>query len=192
MNTYIRPAAMLLLLMTLLTGAVYPAVITLIAQSLFPYQANGSLIRDSNNQPIGSELISQYFSSPGYFWSRPSATGPYAYNAAASSGSNLGPTNPALTEAVANRIQMLKTAYPDNQAPIPIDLVTTSASGLDPHISIAAAHYQLKRVAKARKISETQLQGFLQTHIEDRQWGIFGEPRINVLKLNIALDKLAQ
>lgn len=189
MSTYLKPAAMLLLLLTLVTGAAYPALVTIIAQTVFPDQANGSLVKNDKGQPIGSELIGQTFSAPKYFWSRPSATGPYSYNAAASAGSNLGPTNPALTEAVSARIQALKDADPGNTAPVPVDLVTASGSGLDPHISIAAAAYQIKRIAKIRKIGEGKLRELVDAHTEGRQWLVFGEPRVNVLKLNLALDQ---
>ncbi|WP_026603326.1 potassium-transporting ATPase subunit KdpC [Methylomonas sp. 11b] len=189
MFTYLKPAAMMLFLLTLVTGAAYPALVTVLAQMLFNDQANGSLIQDDKGQLIGSELIGQTFSGPKYFWSRPSATGPYSYNAAASSGSNLGPTNPALTDAVAARIQALKEADPDNKAPVPVDLITASGSGLDPHISIAAAEYQIKRIAKVRKIDTAKLQALVDAHTEGRQWLVFGEPRVNVLKLNLALDR---
>lgn len=187
MFTYLKPAAMMLFLLTLVTGAAYPALVTVLAQMLFSDQANGSLIQDDKGQLIGSELIGQTFSEPKYFWSRPSATGPYSYNAAASSGSNLGPTNPALTDAVSVRIQALKEADPDNKAPVPVDLITASGSGLDPHISIAAAEYQIKRIARVRKIDEAKLRDLVEAHTEGRQWLVFGEPRINVLKLNLAL-----
>lgn len=192
MSTYLKPAAMLLLLLTLVTGAAYPALVTVLAQALFNDQANGSLIKDAKGQLLGSELIGQTFSEPKYFWSRPSATGPYAYNAAASSGSNLGPTNPALADAVAARVQALKDADPSNKAPVPVDLITASGSGLDPHISIAAAEYQIKRVAKVRKINEAKLHELVNAHTEGRQWLVFGEPRINVLKLNLALDQASR
>jgi len=186
----VKPAAIMLLLLTLVAGAVYPALVTLIAQTLFAEQANGSLIKTANGDAVGSKLIGQSFSDPNYFWNRPSATAPYPYNAAASGGSNLGPTNPALREAVAARIQALKQADPDNLAPVPVDLVTASASGLDPHISPAAAEYQLKRVAKLRKIDASKLRQLIAAHSEGRQWGVFGEPRVNVLLLNLALDRL--
>jgi K+-transporting ATPase ATPase C chain len=183
----LRPALLSLLLFTLITGGIYPALVTVLGQLLFPHQANGSLIvRDG--KAVGSELIGQPFADPAYFWGRPSATGPFPYNAAASSGSNLGPTNPALLEAIKGRIEALKQADPDNRAPIPVDLVTTSASGLDPHISPAAAFYQVSRVAKARGLPVDQVQTLVTEHIEGRQWGVFGEPRVNVLKLNLALD----
>ena len=192
MTTYLRPAAMMLLLFTLLTGALYPAVVTALAQLLFPSQANGSLLKDTQGQLVGSALIGQTFSDPKYFWSRPSGTSPYSYNAGASSGSNLGPTNPALTDAVAARIQALKTVDPDNKAPVPVDLVTASGSGLDPQISLAAADYQVQRIAKVRNISETKIRELVSVHSEDRQWGVFGEPRVNVLQLNLALDQTAR
>jgi potassium-transporting ATPase KdpC subunit len=189
MSTYLKPAAMMLLLLTLVTGAAYPALVTWIAQTVFPEQANGSLIKDGKGQLVGSELIGQTFSAPKYFWSRPSSTGPYTYNAAASSGSNLGPTNPALTDAVSVRIQALKDADPGNKAPVPVDLVTSSGSGLDPHISVAAAEYQIKRIAKIRKIGEAKVRQLIVDNTQARQWGLFGEPRVNVLKLNLALDQ---
>jgi K+-transporting ATPase ATPase C chain len=189
MSTYLKPAAMMLFLLSLVTGAVYPALVTVLAQTLFNDKANGSLIKNQQGQLIGSELIGQTFSEPKYFWSRPSATGPYSYNAAASSGSNLGPTNPALTDAVSARIQALKNADPGNNAPVPVDLITASGSGLDPHISIAAAKYQIKRIAKIRKLDEAKLRELVNAHTEGRQWLVFGEPRVNVLKLNLALDK---
>lgn len=192
MSTYLKPAAMMLLLLTLITGAAYPALVTVLAQALFNDQANGSLIKDKQGRLIGSELIGQSFGEAKYFWSRPSATGPYAYNAAASSSSNLGPTNPALTDAVSVRIQALKDADSGNKAPVPVDLITASGSGLDPHISIAAAEYQIKRIAKVRKINETKLHELVNTHTEGRQWGVFGEPRVNVLKLNLALDQASR
>lgn len=191
MSSYLKPAAMLLLWMTLLTGVAYPALVTLLAQALFSDKANGSLIKDEQGQAIGSELIGQSFQEPKYFWSRPSATAPYAYNAEASSGSNLGPTNPALTDAVSARIKALKDADPGNHSPIPVDLVTASASGLDPHISIAAAEYQIKRISRIRKISENKLRELINAHTEARQWLIFGEPRVHVLRLNLALDHLS-
>ncbi|MEI8570403.1 potassium-transporting ATPase subunit KdpC [Methylomonas sp. LW13] len=192
MTSYFRPAATLLLLMTFLTGGLYPALVTLLAQSVFPAQANGSLILDKQGQAIGSALIGQSFSQARYFWGRPSATAPYPYNAAASGGSNLGPTNPALSDAVKLRIQALQQLDPDNRALVPVDLVTASASGLDPHIGIAAAHYQIKRVAKARKLPESVVRDLVESHSEPRQWLIFGEPRVNVLSLNLALDAYSQ
>lgn len=192
MTSYFRPAATLLLLMTIITGGFYPALVTLLAQSVFPAQANGSLIRDKQGQAIGSTQIGQGFSQARYFWGRPSATAPYPYNATASGGSNLGPTNPALRDAVAQRIQALQQLDPDNHAPVPVDLVTASASGLDPHISIAAANYQIKRVAEARRLPESKVRDLVDSHIEPRQWRVFGEARVNVLGLNLALDAAAQ
>jgi len=192
MSTYLKPAAIMLLLFTLLTGALYPALVTAIAQTLMAEQANGSLIKDPQGQAVGSALIGQTFSEAKYFWSRPSATSPYSYNAAASSGSNLGPTNPALSDAVAARIQALKDADPHNKAPVPVDLITASGSGLDPHISPAAAEYQIQRVAKARKIGEAKVRELVAAHSEARQWGVFGEPRVNVLALNLALDRVGR
>ncbi|MGJ0427823.1 potassium-transporting ATPase subunit KdpC [Methylobacter sp.] len=189
MTNYLKPAAILLLLLTLVTGVIYPALVTALAQLFFTEQANGSLVKDEQGQPIGSALIGQLFSDPKYFWGRPSATAPYAYNAAASSGSNLGPTNPALTDAVAVRIQVLRKADPANRAPVPVDLVTASGSGLDPHISLAAADYQVKRIAKVRKMDEARLRELVNASTEGRQWSVFGEPRVNVLKLNLALDQ---
>ena len=191
MFDYLKPAAVLLLLFTVLTGVVYPALVTGIAQLVFNEQANGSLLKDAKGQLIGSELLGQSFTSPAYFWGRPSATSPNAYNAASSTGSNLGPTNPALMDVIKDRIQALKNADPTNNALVPVDLVTASGSGLDPHITVAAANYQLKRVAAHRHLKEKQLSALIKTHAEDRQWFIFGEPRVNVLKLNVALDDLS-
>ena len=192
MAGYLKPAATMLLLLTLITGVAYPALVTVVAQTLFSDQANGSLIKNDHGQLIGSELIGQHFSEAKYFWSRPSATSPYPYHAAASGASNLGPTNPALIAAVAARIRLLKSVDPANNAPVPADLVTASASGLDPHISIAAAEYQIKRIANCRKISEAKLHELVDGFTESRQWGIFGEPRVNVLKLNRGLDQLSR
>jgi len=183
----IRPALVILALLTVITGLIYPLVVTGIAQAFFPSRANGSFI-ESGGKVRGSELIGQLFSDPKYFWSRLSATGPYAYNAAASSGSNYGPLNPALLDAAQKRIKDLKDADPQNIQPIPVDLVTASGSGLDPHISVAAALYQLPRVARIRKISEEQVRSLLNESTEGRQWGFLGESRVNVLKLNLALD----
>ena len=183
----LKSALLSLLLLTLITGGVYPALVTGLAQLLFPRQANGSLIvRDG--QAVGSELIGQPFADPAYFWGRPSATSPFPYNAAASSGSNLGSTNPALLEAVKGRIEALRQVDPANPAPIPADLVTASASGLDPHISPAAAFYQVARVAKARGLAAEQVKSLVAEYSEGRQWGFLGEPRVNVLKLNLALE----
>ena len=190
MSTYLKPAAVMLLLLTLITGVIYPLVVTAIAQVIFSDQANGSLLKNKQGEAIGSSLIGQTFSQPQYFWSRPSATSPYSYNASASSGSNLGPTNPALTDAINARIVALKEVDPDNKAPVPVDLITASASGLDPHISLAAADYQVKRIAKIRKLDEHKVRELVAANSQDRQWAIFGEPRVNVLSLNLALDQL--
>jgi len=190
MLSYLKPAAIMLLLLTLLTGVIYPALVTAIAQVFFADQANGSLIKDQQDQHIGSALIGQSFNDPKYFWGRPSATGPYPYNAAASSGSNLGPTNPALIDTVTTRIAALKTADPGNKAAVPVDLVTTSGSGLDPHISPAAAEYQINRLSKARHLDPNKLRDLVTQMTEARQWQVFGEPRVNVLLLNLALDRL--
>jgi K+-transporting ATPase ATPase C chain len=187
MMASLRPAVVLTLALTALTGLVYPLVVTGLAQILFPLQANGSLIV-KDGAVMGSSLIGQPFDDPRYFWGRPSATGPHPYNAAASSGSNLGPTNPALHAAVKARIAALRAADPDNRAPVPVDLVTASGSGLDPHISPAAALYQVGRVARARTMAEHAVRGLIAQHIEGRQFGFLGEPRVNVLRLNRALD----
>ncbi len=187
MRSQIRPALMALLVFTVLTGLVYPLVVTGIAQLFFPRQANGSLIV-VNGQTVGSTLIGQSFDAPKYFWGRLSATGPFPYNAAASSGSNLGPTNPALLDAIKARIAALKAADPSNTQPIPVDLVTASASGLDPHISLAAVYYQVPRVARARGMSEADVIALVDQYTEGRQLGFLGEPRLNVLLLNLALD----
>lgn len=189
MKTLIKPVLMMLLLMTLITGVAYPLLVTGIAQLIFPSQANGSLIYE-NGKPIGSELIGQPFDDPKYFWSRLSATGPFPYNAASSSGSNLGPTNEALFKAVAARVQALWQADTSNIAPIPVDLVTASGSGLDPHISPAAAFYQVTRVAHVRNLEESVVRQLVEQHVEGRQWGFLGEPRVNVLNLNLALNRL--
>jgi K+-transporting ATPase ATPase C chain len=187
MKEHLRPALTMLLALTLLTGVMYPLIVTGLAQIIFPQQANGSLVVRAG-KVIGSELIGQYFDEPKYFWGRPSATSPFPYNAAASSGSNLGPTNPALIEAVKTRVAALRAADPGNEAPVPVDLVTASGSGLDPHISPAAAQYQVKRVARARGLDENTVKELVAQHIEKRQFGFLGEPRVNVLKLNLALD----
>lgn len=185
----LRPALTMLVVLTLLTGVAYPLVVTAIAQALFPSQANGSLIvRDG--KPVGSALIGQPFDDPRYFWGRLSATSPAAYNAASSSGSNLGPLSDALLDAVKGRIDALKVADPDNPLPIPVDLVTASGSGLDPHISPAAARYQLARVARTRGLSESIVADAVARHTTGRQWGVLGEPVVNVLELNLALDAL--
>ena len=184
----LKPALLMLALLTVLTGGVYPLLVTGIAQGLFPHQANGSLI-EQNGKVVGSELIGQPFSDPKYFWGRPSATGPVAYNASATSGSNLGPLNPALEEAVKVRIDALKASDPANTTPIPVDLVTASGSGLDPHISPAAARWQAPRIARIRGLSEAGVMQFIDAHTEGRQLGLLGEPRVNVLTLNEALDR---
>lgn len=186
----LRPALVVFGLLTALTGAAYPALITGIAQAVFPDQANGSLIVQ-DGKAVGSRLIGQTFSDPGHFWGRPSATAPMSFNAAASSGSNQGPLNPALEEAVKGRIEALKASDPSQTAAIPVDLVTASGSGLDPHISVAAAQWQAPRVARSRNLSDAQVGELIARHTEGRQLGILGEPRINVLELNLALDNLA-
>jgi K+-transporting ATPase ATPase C chain len=188
-RSQIRPAIIAMVLFTLLTGGAYPLFVAGIAQLFFPRQSNGSLI-DQNDRVIGSELVGQFFNDPHYFWGRPSATAPYPYNAAASTGSNLGPTNPALTEEVKIRIAALKAADPTNNSPIPVDLVTSSGSGLDPNISVAAALYQIPRVSKARGLSKEVVQALVDRHTEERQFIILGEPRVNVLELNLALDEI--
>ena len=185
----LRPVLMVFIALSLLTGVLYPLCVTGVAQLIFPVQANGSLmIREG--KPVGSELIGQPFDDPKYFWGRPSATPDFPYNSASSSGSNLGPSNPALAEAVRARVQALQKADPENQSPVPIDLVTSSGSGLDPHISPAAARYQTSRVARARGLSEDQVRRLVDEFTEPRQWGLLGEPRVNVLNLNLALDRL--
>ena len=189
MRTLIRPAIVLFLVLTVITGLIYPLVVTGVAQVLFPQQANGSLIV-KNGQAVGSQLIGQPFDDPKYFWGRPSATSPFPYNAAASSGSNLGPSNPALTDAVKARMDALKTADPANTQPIPVDLVTSSASGLDPHISPAAAVYQVTRIARARGLDEAAVRQLVGQYTQGRDLGVLGEPRVNVLELNLALDAL--
>ena len=175
-------------LLSAITGLLYPALVTGAGQALFPYQAEGSLIVQGG-KAVGSELIGQTFSSPRYFWGRPSATAPMANNAAGSGGSNQGPTNPALADAVQARIEALKAADPGNQAPVPVDLVSASASGLDPHISMAAARYQAARVARERGLPLEAVQRLIQAHTEARDLAVLGEPRVNVLKLNLALDQ---
>jgi K+-transporting ATPase ATPase C chain len=182
-----RPAISIFVLLTLVTGIVYPMLVTGISQATMPGKANGSLIL-KDGKPVGSSLIGQSFSDPKYFWGRPSATGPMSNNASASSGSNLGPTNPALMDAVKGRVQALRDADPGNQQAVPVDLVTASASGLDPHISSAAAEYQLARVARVRNLSADVVRKLVAEHTEGRQFGVLGEPRVNVLELNLALD----
>jgi potassium-transporting ATPase KdpC subunit len=189
MLNILRPALVLFAVLTLLTGVAYPLLVTGVAQALFPAQAAGSLIlRDG--KAVGSELIGQNFTDPQHFWGRPSATGPMPYNAAASGGSNLGPLNPALTDAVKSRIEALRSADAGNSAPVPVDLVTASASGLDPHISVAAARYQVARVARARGVAVNNIQALVDQHTETPLARFFGEARVNVLKLNLAVDTL--
>jgi len=185
----LRPAIALFVLLTLLTGIVYPLVATVLAQVLFPAEAAGSLIlRDG--RAVGSALIGQNFADPGHFWGRPSATTPQPYNGIASNASNLGPLNPALSDAVKERIAALRAADSGNPAPIPVDLVTASGSGLDPHISVAAADYQAARVARARALPLPRVQALIAAHTAGRLLGVLGEPRVNVLELNLALDAL--
>ena len=189
MKSILRPALVLFLVLTLLTGVVYPLVVTGVAQALFPNQAAGSLIlRDG--KAVGSTLIGQNFSDPKHFWGRPSATGPMAYNASASGGSNLGPLNPALLEGVKARVEALRTADPGNTAPVPVDLVTASASGLDPHISPAAANFQVARVARLRGLPLEQVQVLVARHTWRPWLAWLGEPVVNVLPLNLALDAM--
>ena len=187
----LKPAFVMLLALTVLTGILYPLLVTGIAQGLFPDAANGSLIKQNGNL-AGSAMIGQPFSDPKYFWGRPSATGPTPYNAAASSGSNQGPLNPALEDAVKTRIAALKAADPSQTEPIPVDLVTASASGLDPHISPAAAAWQAPRIAGLRGLPLDAVGGLVAQHTQGRQFGVLGEARVNVLQLNLALDKLRQ
>jgi len=184
----LRPTVASLMLFTLLCGVAYPLFSTTVLQTLFAAQAQGSLIAGKDGKPLGSELIGQNFSDPKYFWGRLSATSPYAYNAAASGGSNFGSNNPALLDALKARVAALKAADPANNKPIPVDLVTASGSGVDPHISPAAANFQLARVAKARGISEPAVRQLMEKYTEGRQFGMLGEPTVNVLKLNLALD----
>jgi K+-transporting ATPase ATPase C chain len=189
MNPILRPTLVVFTALTLLCGVAYPLLVTGVGQAAFPQQAAGSLVlRDG--KPIGSALIGQHFSAPRYFWGRPSATAPQPYNGAASGGSNLGPLNPALVDAVKARIQALRDADPGNTAPVPVDLVTASASGLDPHTSPAAAAYQTQRVATARGVPLAQVQALVAQHTEQPLLGFLGEPRVNVLQLNLALDSV--
>lgn len=191
MNSRLRPALTVFALLTLLTGAIYPLVVTGIATAVFPRQAAGSFVV-KDGRIIGSALIGQHFTDPKYFWGRPSATGSAPYNPLASGGSNQGPLNPALLDAVKQRIAILRAADPDNTAPVPVDLVTASASGLDPHISLAAARYQAARVARLRALRIDQVNELIDRHAERRWLGVFGEPRVNVLDLNLALDGIVQ
>ncbi|HVN16636.1 MAG TPA: potassium-transporting ATPase subunit KdpC [Anaerolineales bacterium] len=197
MISQLRPAFFMLLILTVITGVIYPLAVTGIAQVLFPHQANGSLIIQ-NGKAVGSELIGQQFDDPKYFWGRLSATGDFPYNAfnaqtlTGSSGSNYGPLNPAVIKAVQARVDALKATDPTNTAPIPVDLVTASGSGLDPNISVAAALYQVHRVAQARGLSDAQVTALVQKYTQGRQFGFLGEPRVNVLELNLALDAVQQ
>jgi len=191
MFAHFMPALRMLVIMTALTGVIYPLVVTGISKVAFPRASTGSLIV-SDGKTVGSDLIGQPFDDPKYFWSRPSATSPQPYNGMASSGSNQGPRNPALADAVKDRVKALRDADPGNDAPVPVDLITASGSGLDPHISVAAAEYQLSRVAKARGLTAEQVRDLVNANTEGRTLGVLGEPRVNVLKLNIALDHTAK
>ena len=191
MKTMIRPAVSLFVVMTLITGVVYPLAVTAVAKVAFPQQAAGSLVV-KDGKAVGSSLIGQNFSDPKNFWSRPSATSPMPYNGGGSSGSNQGPLNPTLVDAVKGRVDALKAADPGNAMPIPVDLVTASASGLDPHISVAAAQYQAARVARVRGLAPDTVKTSIARHTEGRLLGVFGEPRVNVLELNLELDQIAR
>ena len=187
MKDILRPALVLFVLLSVLAGLIYPFAVTGAARALFPAQAAGSLVM-RDGKPVGSSLIGQNFSDPKYLWGRPSATSPMSYNASSSGGSNQGPLNPALNDAVKGRIEALRAADPGNTAPVPVDLVTASASGLDPHISVAGALYQATRVARARNLPLPQVQQLIERHTEGKLFAFLGEPRINVLQLNLALD----
>ena len=191
MLAQLRPALVLFAILTIVTGVLYPLAVTGLAQAIFPHAAQGSIIIQ-NAQPVGSELIGQSFTSAEYFWGRPSATGPVPYNGAASSGSNLGPTNPQFLTNIQDRVAALRSAHPDQTGAVPGDLVTASGSGLDPHISPAAALYQVQRIAKARHLAEQEVRELVQQHTQSRTLGVLGEPRVNVLQLNLALDALNQ
>ena len=188
MQSTIRPALVLFIVLTVICGVLYPAAITGIGQIAFAGQAAGSLV-SRDGKLVGSTLIGQSFTSPRYFWGRPSATSPMPNNGTASGGSNLGPTNPALIDTVKGRVETLKAVDPGNTAPIPVDLVTASGSGLDPEISLAAAYYQVPRIARERKLAEEKVRSLIDAHKESRYFGFFGEPRVNVLALNLALDR---
>jgi potassium-transporting ATPase KdpC subunit len=188
MRVMLRPLLVLFILLTVLTGVVYPLLVTVIGRMVFPNQVSGSLVM-RDGKAVGSSLIGQSFQEPKYFWGRISATAPMPNNATSSGGSNLGPTNPALIEAVRGRIEALKAADPENSAPVPVDLVTASGSGLDPHISPAAALYQAARVARERHMDPAKVRQIVLAHVETPQWWVFGEPRVNVLLLNLALDR---
>ncbi|MFM0348538.1 potassium-transporting ATPase subunit KdpC [Paraburkholderia sp. RL17-347-BIC-D] len=189
MKTLIRPVLVIFILMTVITGVLYPVVVTALGRGAFAAQAGGSLI-EKNGKPVGSKLIGQQFDAPYYFWGRLSATSPMPYNAQSSGGSNLGPTNPALADEIKGRLDALKAAGNDMSQPVPVDLVTSSGSGLDPQISPAAAAYQVERVAKARSLPVDQVRDLVASNTQGRQFGIFGEARVNVLQLNLALDDL--
>ncbi|MFI5210409.1 MAG: potassium-transporting ATPase subunit KdpC [Gemmatimonadales bacterium] len=189
MRTLLRPSLVFMALMTLLLGGIYPAVVTGISQVVWPFQANGSLVTDTAGQVRGSALLGQAFSAPGYLWSRPSATAP-AYNGAASGGSNLGPTNPALVDGIKDRIAALQASDSTAKAPIPVDLVTASGSGLDPHVSPAAAAWQVSRIARARGLDPAEVQRLIDANTAPRFFGFVGEQRVNVLLVNLALDHL--
>lgn len=183
----IKTAVLLFIILTFLTGVFYPAAVTILAQSIFPHQASGSLIMTADGTPVGSALVGQPFSDPKYFWPRPSATTDFPYNAFASGGSNLGPTNKDLISQVADRVRSFQES--GIQGPLPSDLVMASGSGLDPHLSPESALIQIPRIVKERKVSEEKLRSLVQAHLEDRQFGFLGAPRVNILKLNLALNK---
>lgn len=191
MKNLFRPLIVIFAVLTAVTGLAYPAVMTAVGQAAFSNQANGSML-EQNGKVVGSKLIGQQFDAPQYFWGRLSATSPMPYNPQASGGSNLGPTNPALLDEVKGRIDALKAAGTDMSQPVPVDLVTSSGSGLDPEISPAAAAYQIERIAKARKLAANDVQALVDRYTSGRQFGIFGEPRVNVLQLNLALDEMKQ
>lgn len=186
MRSAVVPSILLLAVFTLMTGIVYPLAMTLVGHVCFPARAGGSIVR-IDGRTVGSALIGQSFTGPRYFWGRPSAASP-PYNAAASTGSNLGPANPALFDSIGVRIERLRLADPDNEAPVPVDLVTASGSGLDPHLSPAAAYFQVGRVARARGVDPATIRDLVRAYVEPRQFGLLGEPRVNVLALNLALD----
>jgi K+-transporting ATPase ATPase C chain len=190
MPSMIRPALSLFVALTFATGIVYPLAVTGVAKAVFPAQAAGSLIVQ-DGKTVGSTLIGQSFSDPKYFWGRPSATSPMADNAAGSAGSNLGPLNPALTDAIKGRVDALRAADPGNTAPVPVDLVTTSASGIDPEISVAAAQYQAARIARVRHVAPEVIQGVIARHTQGRIFGLLGEARVNVLQMNLELQRVS-
>ena len=182
----LKPAVLLFIVFTIICGGIYPAVVTGVASIIFPKQAGGSMIADTNNRVVGSSLIGQPFSEAKYFWPRPSATSGFRYNPQASGGSNSGPTNADFIKTVGDRVQILRDSGVNGN--IPADLALASASGLDPHVSPEAANVQISRVAKARGMTEESLTKLVASHVEDRQWGLFGQPRVNILELNLALD----